>query len=99
MGKSPFTVPKYHHSHSPLSCSIYIQAGKLVVTRRPVPFYTNTSKLPGLLPAPEEHTVTQNHVLIPTLSMELCESDMSNYIFDNWIIFMAFHSKVKESGF
>ncbi len=28
--------------------------------------------------------------------MELRESDMSNYIFDNRIIFMAFHSNVKE---
>lgn len=69
------------------------------MTRRPAPFYTNTSKLPGLLPAPEERTVTENHVLIPMFSMELRETDMSNYIFDNRIISMAFHSNVKESGF
>ncbi len=29
--------------------------------------------------------------------MELRESDMSNYIFDNRIIFMAFHSNVNNT--
>lgn len=90
--KSSFTVPNDHHTYSPLSCGIIIQAGKWAVIQRPAPVYanTNTSKVPVLFPAPEEHTVTQNPVLIPNLSMELRESDMSNYIFDNRIIFMRF---------
>lgn len=71
------------------------------MTQRPAPVYanTNTSKLPGLFPAPEEHTVTQNPVLIPTLSMDLRESDISNYIFDKRIIFMVFHSNPLSKEF